>query len=107
MSQLKSLEVRVNSIQDAQAVASQSLKIAKAAKDSGCSIEILIDESVKLQAMPFLAGLFGPVKAYHSFVQAKKGNELYPLKHLAVNVTAPAPVKKNKGGRPRNPVLEK
>jgi len=108
MSQLKSLEIRVNSVSDAQAVACQSLKIAAFAKNSGRSIEILIDDSVKLQAMPYLAGLFGPVKAYHSFVQAKKGNILYPLKHLAVNVTtAPAPVKKNKGGRPRNPVLEK
>lgn len=99
MSQLKSLEVRVNSVQDAQAVASQSLKIAALAKNSGRSIEILIDDSIKLDAQPYLAGLFGSVKAYHSFVQARKGNVLYPLKHLKVNVPTPAPVKK-KPGRP-------
>ena len=101
MSQLKSLEVRVNSIQDAQAVAAQSIKIANIAKNSGRSIEILIDDSIQKSAMQYLVGLpFGPIKVYHSIVKAKNGNVLYPLGHMKVHVLNTAPIVKKKPGRP-------
>lgn len=97
----KSLEVRVNSIQDSQAVAAQSIKIAQLAKNMGRSIEILIDESVQKDALKYLVGLpFGTTKVYHSIVRAKDGNVLYPLGHLKVQVLNTAPIVKRKPGRP-------
>lgn len=101
MSQLKSLEVRVNSLQDSQAVAAQSVKIGNLAKNSGRSIEILIDESVQKEALKYLVGLpFGTTKVYHSIVRAKDGNVLYPLGHMKIHVLATAPIMKRKPGRP-------
>lgn len=80
----KSLEIRINSIQDAQSVVYHQAAILAAFGDpqNGVdSIEFLIAQEVKQEVNAIIRGVF-KVKNFTSYVSPREGNTLFKLPHF-------------------------
>lgn len=120
----KSLEIRINSVDDAKAVVQQMITIQKEVVKRGLdSINFLVAREIQNQVNAIIYGVFGRTKTFTSYVSPRENNQFFEFRHLkpvqtlaspalkdrmTVSVTpvgketnGPIPVKaKNKGGRP-------
>ena len=108
----KSIEVRINSLDDARSCVSQSSRILQAAKAHGCeSIELFVDESIRNKVVPIISGSFGAFKTYYKKIAANNGNVFFELPHVkSLNVqiedVAAPQTPKRKAGRPPKTTAE-
>ena|SRR5688572_25351691 len=87
----KSMEIRLNSIEDAKSVVQHQQHIAKTFKDGGFdSIEYVMADELKTEIMAIIAGVPNVRKCYKT-VGARPGNLLYVLPHF--EPATPKPVR--------------
>jgi hypothetical protein len=78
----KSLELRINSLDDAKACVQQSPKICKTCEALGLeSIELFIAEEIIKEVEGFFAGVFSK-KVFWKIVGPTPGNQLYRFNHF-------------------------
>ncbi len=76
---MKSLEIRINSLQDAKSVMQNFQAINNACKDQFLSsIECLVAKEIYHEVQEILAGAF-QVKAFYSQIAPRTGNTLFIL----------------------------
>lgn len=108
----QSLEIRIDSIDDARSVVKNMKHISEKIKNLRLdSIEFLVAQEIKTEVSEIIYGIFRTVKTYTSYVSPREGNFLYSLPHFSSGskleisnprVNKPVAVSlKNKGGRPK------
>lgn len=108
----QSLEIRINSVDDARSVVRNQKQIIQSVKELRLdSIEFLVSQEFKTEISKLIYGVFRTVKTYTSYVAPREGNFLYNLPHFHIppklEVSSPrinkpvvVPIKR-KGGRPK------
>lgn len=119
----KSLEIRLNSVDDAKSVVYNSGKILKTVQERGLdSIQFLIAKEVRSQVDEVIRGVFN-IKTFTQSVIPQPGNSFFPIPHFKVQpqriviknevlprtngsvpVSSPKPPQlevKKRGGRPK------
>ncbi len=82
MSIIKTLELRINSVDDARSVAQNCMSIESFAKTNGLTeINLLYDPSVEKEFFPLVAGLFS-LKCFYSKVRPNADSIFYPVPHI-------------------------
>lgn len=105
----RSLEIRINSVQDARSAVFHSKRVMETMTSLGLeTIQFLLAEEVKNDVYPILAGAFR-VKTYTSYLRTRDNNVLFSLPHYAekqVQIVAAVPERKvikiyPKNGKPQ------
>lgn len=77
----RSIELRINSLQDAKSVVYNMAKITQTIEAIGLdSVEFLIAQEIKDEVSPILAGVFR-IKTYTSYVKPRGDNVVFLLPH--------------------------
>ena len=88
----KTLEVRINSVQDAMSCVQNSIQIAQQVADTGAeALTMKIALEVRAQVMPILAGVFR-CKAFYVTVRGEPTEDLFVLPAFVMPEPVPAPL---------------
>lgn len=82
----RSLEIRINSVDDAKSVVFNQVKIEQEAKEKECdSIEFLVSEEVRHEVSSIIYGVFRRIRTYTSYIKCREDNTLCILPHFKGN----------------------
>lgn len=99
----RSLELRLNSVQDAKSAVYNSKKIMETVQSLGLdSIQLLIAEEVKNEILAIVAGAFR-IKTWTGYVKCRDQNALFSLPHFQEKTIIPV----NGNGDRREPIIIK
>lgn len=84
----RALEIRINSIQDAQSVVQNQIVISRHLKETGLdALHFKVAEEVQAMAMPLLAGVLSSEKRFFTYIKVDDESQIFILPKL---IEAPA-----------------